>query len=138
VVAVSKADALIPLLPPFTADVAGLSAQAAISDYRRSAIVSLLQNTWNEPLYTGELDPSTVGEALYRAGWKNDPPRSPIIVQIWGIYDTVVGDAMRDKSVVDSYRKGSIPKSELKKIMVSSPGNIVGTSERRFKAATGG
>jgi hypothetical protein len=81
-----------------------------------------------EPLYNGTASIPSVGKSLETIGWvraSNDPAN----IEVSRVFDAVVGDATRDRSIVDSYRATKDP-SNLR-YMITSPGGIPGTSERR-------
>jgi hypothetical protein len=81
-----------------------------------------------EPLYNGTTNVQTVGKSLEAIGWSRASNDSAN-VEVSRVFDAVVGDATRDRSIVDSYRATKDPSNF--RYMITSPGGIPGTSERR-------
>jgi hypothetical protein len=133
---VLKSVELAKLIPPYRPEFASLDERAAISNPARAQIVSLLQTQWNEPLFLGTITPSDIGEALGMQGYVQ-ANKAPLVAQIWTIFNAVVGDAMRDQYITSDVRAGKQPLTIGKQYMVSSPGNLTGVSERRYRALAG-
>lgn len=125
------------MIPAYEPSMSALTESQAVSNYVRAAVVRYLQSTYAEQLYKGEIpDPGYMGEALAKQGWTREN-KAPIAQQVIGIYDAVSGDTMRDKSVVESWRKGALTKDKLRTIMVASPGTLRDTSPSRYREAVG-